>query len=59
MRSPCRKRGEPCHPFARSIAAAFSAIIMVGALVLPEVIAGMTEASATMSPSSLCSRALH
>lgn len=34
------------------MAAAFSAIMIVGAFVLPEVIAGITEASATLSPRS-------
>ena len=33
------------------MSAAFSAIIMVGALVLPEVMLGMTEASATRKES--------
>jgi len=37
---------------ARIIAAAFSAIIAVGVLVLPEVMAGMTEASTTRSPAT-------
>jgi hypothetical protein len=36
----------------RIIAAAFSAIISVGELVLPDVMVGMMEASATLSPSS-------
>ena len=34
------------------VAAAFSAIMMVGALVLPPIRVGMTEASTTRSPSS-------
>ena len=34
--------------------AAFSAIIKVAALVLAEIMVGMTEASATRSPSSPC-----
>src|SRR6266480_7009243 len=37
---------------SRIIAAPFSAIIAVGVLVLPEVMVGMTEASATRSPAS-------
>ena len=37
---------------ARISAAPFSAIIMVGALVLPDVIAGITEASTTRSRST-------
>jgi len=43
---------ENCY-FAscKIIAAPFSAIIMVGELVLPEVIDGITEASATRKPS--------
>src|SRR5580700_521549 len=36
---------------SRIIAAPFSAIIMVGELVFPEVIAGITEASTTRRPS--------
>ena len=35
---------------ARIISAAFSAIIITGALVLPEVMVGITEASATRRP---------
>ena len=42
--------------WARIISAAFSAIIITGALVLPEVIVGMTEASAMRSPSRPRSR---
>ena len=38
------------------MAAPFSAIIMVGALVLPDVIVGITEASMTRNPSSPATR---
>ena len=40
----------PPHASSRIIAAAFSAIIRVGELVLPEVMVGMMEASATRRP---------
>src|ERR1700690_3182775 len=54
--TPTLSRGERerglVHPFASAsiISAAFSAIIKVGELVLPEVIRGITEASAMRRP---------
>ena len=42
--------GRPYLRSSRIIAAPFSAIIAVGVLVFPEVIVGITDASATRSP---------
>src|SRR6476646_10293411 len=65
---PLRLRGRvgvgawPNYAASRSraaaliIAAPFSAFMMVGALVLVEVTAGITEASMTRKPSSPCTR---
>ena len=50
---PKRPRGSSARRYrasSRIIAAAFSAIIAVGVLVLPDVIVGITEASATRRP---------
>ena len=46
----------PSRAAARIISAAFSAIMMTAALVLPETMVGMTEASATRSPAMPCTR---
>ncbi|MCY1249841.1 hypothetical protein D9M72_634120 [compost metagenome] len=45
-------RKSPQRLDSRIIAAAFSAIMIVGELVLPEVIVGMIEASAILKPCS-------
>src|SRR5581483_10984170 len=56
-----RPRGKapapaPARASSAIMAAAFSAIIRVGELVLPEVMVGMMEASATLRPWSPCTR---
>ena len=48
--------GEEGRGAARSRSAHFSPIMMLGALVLPVVMLGMTEASATRSPVQPCTR---
>ena len=47
---------EPQAALARSKSTAFSATITVGALVLPLMMRGMTEASTTRSPCTPCTR---
>lgn len=56
--NPVAHAGEGgCYPASSSIiAAAFSPIMIAGALVLPEVSVGMIEASATRSPAMPCTR---
>jgi hypothetical protein len=52
LRERCRSPGAEAQPADRIRSAAFSATMIVGALVLPETIAGITEASTTRRPST-------